>query len=130
MTTPGERAQPGERVPPGEPPRPVPPERPQASQDPQRSQQAQPAQSPDPREQLPATAASVAPQTAQGRPVRQGPPSGQAQLGHPAAPATAVLDEAHLGDIEGALGRIKLGDVQQAGLKRKLITFLAIVGPG
>jgi Mn2+/Fe2+ NRAMP family transporter len=41
-----------------------------------------------------------------------------------------VLDEAHLGDIEGAFGHVKLGDVQQAGLKRKLITFLAIVGPG
>ena len=41
-----------------------------------------------------------------------------------------MLDEAHLGDIEGALGHVKLGDVQQAGLKRKLITFLAIVGPG
>jgi Mn2+/Fe2+ NRAMP family transporter len=41
-----------------------------------------------------------------------------------------VLDEAHLGDIEGALGRVRIGDVQQAGLKRKLITFLAIVGPG
>ncbi|HXP18301.1 MAG TPA: Nramp family divalent metal transporter [Streptosporangiaceae bacterium] len=72
----------------------------------------------------------MAPQAAQGRPVRQGPRPGQAQLGHPAAQASAVLDEAHLGDIEGALGHIKLGDVQQAGLKRKLITFLAIVGPG
>ncbi len=41
-----------------------------------------------------------------------------------------MLDDAHTGDIEGALGHIKLGDVQQAGLKRKLITFLAIVGPG
>jgi Mn2+/Fe2+ NRAMP family transporter len=41
-----------------------------------------------------------------------------------------VLDEAHLGDIEGAFGHVKLGDVQQAGLKRKLITFLAIIGPG
>jgi Mn2+/Fe2+ NRAMP family transporter len=42
-----------------------------------------------------------------------------------------VLDEAHLGDIEGALGRIRLSDEdQQRGLKRKLITFLAIVGPG
>ena len=41
-----------------------------------------------------------------------------------------MLDDAHLGDIEGAFGHIKLGDVQQAGLKRKLITFLAIVGPG
>jgi NRAMP (natural resistance-associated macrophage protein)-like metal ion transporter len=53
-----------------------------------------------------------------------------AQLGPPAARATAVLDEAHLGDIEGAFGRVKLGDDEQAGLKRKLITFLAIIGPG
>jgi Mn2+/Fe2+ NRAMP family transporter len=52
----------------------------------------------------------------------------QAQRGQP----TAVLDEAHLGDIEGALGRIRLGEEEQErrGLKRKLITFLAIVGPG
>jgi Mn2+/Fe2+ NRAMP family transporter len=50
------------------------------------------------------------------------------QLGRPAA----VLDEAHLGDIEGALGRIRLSEEGQErrGLKRKLITFLAIVGPG
>jgi len=123
VTTPGERAQPGERVSPGEPTRTV-------SSEPSEASQAQPAESLDPREPLPATAAPVAPQAAQGRPVRQGPRPGQAQLGHPAAQASAVLDEAHLGDIEGALGHIKLGDVQQAGLKRKLITFLAIVGPG
>jgi Mn2+/Fe2+ NRAMP family transporter len=49
-----------------------------------------------------------------------------AQLTRPAA----VLDEAHLGDIEGAFGHIKLGDEEFGGLKRKLITFLAIVGPG
>ncbi len=43
----------------------------------------------------------------------------------------AVLDEAHLGDIEGALGRIKVGEEdQRPGLKRRLVTFLAIVGPG
>jgi NRAMP (natural resistance-associated macrophage protein)-like metal ion transporter len=52
----------------------------------------------------------------------------QPQLSRP----RAVLDEAHLGDIEGALGRIKLSeeDQERRGLKRKLITFLAIVGPG
>jgi Mn2+/Fe2+ NRAMP family transporter len=73
----------------------------------------------------------VAPKAAPGRPAHQGTKPGQAQLGHPATPATAVLDEAHLGDIEGALGRIRLGDERQGGgLKRKLITFLAIVGPG
>ena len=70
-----------------------------------------------------------APQTSE----RPAPPKSPAspdppQLGRP----TAVLDEAHLGDIEGALGRIRLSDEDQErrGLKRKLITFLAIVGPG
>ncbi|MGO8883102.1 MAG: NRAMP family divalent metal transporter [Streptosporangiaceae bacterium] len=43
---------------------------------------------------------------------------------------SAVLDEAQLGDIEGAFGRIRIGDVQRSGWRRKLITFLAIVGPG
>jgi Mn2+/Fe2+ NRAMP family transporter len=60
----------------------------------------------------------------------QGPPPRQTQpqLSQP----SAVLDEAHLGDIEGALGRIRLSDEDQErrGFKRKLITFLAIVGPG
>ncbi len=57
-------------------------------------------------------------------PPRNAPP----QLTRP----SAVLDEAHLGDIEGALGRIRLSeeDQERRGLKRKLITFLAIVGPG
>jgi Mn2+/Fe2+ NRAMP family transporter len=41
-----------------------------------------------------------------------------------------VLDEAHLGDIEGALGRIRLDEEQRGGWRRKLITFLAIIGPG
>jgi Mn2+/Fe2+ NRAMP family transporter len=43
---------------------------------------------------------------------------------------SAVLDEAHLGDIEGALGRIRVGQEQGSGWRRRLITFLAIVGPG
>jgi Mn2+/Fe2+ NRAMP family transporter len=47
-----------------------------------------------------------------------------------AASRSAVLDDAHLGDIEGALGHIKVGEYQEGGLKRKLVTFLAIVGPG
>jgi Mn2+/Fe2+ NRAMP family transporter len=41
-----------------------------------------------------------------------------------------VLDEAHLGDIEGALGRIRAGDEYRSGWRRRLITFLAIMGPG
>jgi Mn2+/Fe2+ NRAMP family transporter len=43
---------------------------------------------------------------------------------------SAVLDEAHLGDIEGALGRIRLDEEQRSGWRRRLITFLAIMGPG
>ncbi len=53
----------------------------------------------------------------------------------PASPAlaapSAVLDTAHLGDIEGAFGRIRLDDDQtRTGWRRRLVTFLAIVGPG
>ncbi len=48
-----------------------------------------------------------------------------------AVPGSAVLDEAHLGDIEGALGTIRIGD---SGARRtlgaRLLTLLAIVGPG
>jgi Mn2+/Fe2+ NRAMP family transporter len=48
----------------------------------------------------------------------------------PARPP-AVLDDAHLGDIEGALGRIRIdASAERSGFKRKLVTFLAIVGPG
>ena len=44
----------------------------------------------------------------------------------------AELDDAQPGDIEGALGRIRAGepDDQRRTLKRRLLTFLAIMGPG
>ena len=43
----------------------------------------------------------------------------------------AVLDSAHIGDIEGAFGTIRLGDeAPRTGLKAHLTTLLAIVGPG
>ncbi len=49
----------------------------------------------------------------------------------PARRATAVLDEAHLGDIQGAFGTIRVQDV---GARRtwgaRLLTFAAIIGPG
>src|SRR6201996_3606749 len=49
----------------------------------------------------------------------------------PAAPRTAVLDAAHVGDVEGAFGRISLADTDRArSLKVRLATLLAIVGPG
>jgi Mn2+/Fe2+ NRAMP family transporter len=65
------------------------------------------------------------------------PPSAQARResrpGEQQAALTrpsAVLDEAHLGDIEGALGRIRAGEEYSSTWRRRLVTFLAIVGPG
>ncbi|MCV7178078.1 Nramp family divalent metal transporter [Mycolicibacterium sphagni] len=44
---------------------------------------------------------------------------------------SAVLDSAHLGDIEGAFGRISISDSDTGStLKTRLLTLLAIVGPG
>ena len=44
---------------------------------------------------------------------------------------SAVLDEAHVGDIRGALGTIRLDDTAaRTTLSAKLKTLLAIVGPG
>lgn len=50
----------------------------------------------------------------------------------PTAPhPSAVLDSAHLGDIEGALGRITISDTEPPRtLKARLATLLAIIGPG
>jgi NRAMP (natural resistance-associated macrophage protein)-like metal ion transporter len=45
--------------------------------------------------------------------------------------APAVLDEAHIGDIKGALGTIRLDDVAPHGSWRgRLLALLAIMGPG
>ncbi|MFE3958566.1 NRAMP family divalent metal transporter [Nocardia sp. NPDC059091] len=42
-----------------------------------------------------------------------------------------MLDSAHLGDIEGALGKIKLTDTDHPRtLKTRMLTLLAIIGPG
>ena len=49
----------------------------------------------------------------------------------PAVTPAAVLDEAHVGDIRGALGTISADDfAPRVGLSAKLKTLLAIVGPG
>jgi NRAMP (natural resistance-associated macrophage protein)-like metal ion transporter len=45
--------------------------------------------------------------------------------------APPVLDEAHIGDIKGALGTIRLDDVGARSTWRgRLVTLLAIMGPG
>ncbi len=64
--------------------------------------------------------------------------SGADNATRPEAPAeqavprrSAVLDTAHLGDIEGAFGRISVGETEHPRtLKTRLMTLLAIVGPG
>ncbi len=44
---------------------------------------------------------------------------------------TAVLDSAHVGDIHGAMGTIRLGDTDRRTTWRaRLATLLAIIGPG
>src|SRR5579883_2767607 len=47
------------------------------------------------------------------------------------APPSAVLDEAHLGDIRGAFGTIRQGDVgPRQGWRARIATLLAVLGPG
>jgi NRAMP (natural resistance-associated macrophage protein)-like metal ion transporter len=49
----------------------------------------------------------------------------------PGTGSTAVLDSAHIGDIKGALGTIRVDDTApRRRLPAKLKTLLAIVGPG
>ena len=46
-------------------------------------------------------------------------------------PASSVLDEAHLGDIEGAFGTIRQHDeAQRRSFRARLLVLLAIIGPG
>ncbi len=50
---------------------------------------------------------------------------------HLVAPGPAVLGPAHLGDIEGAFGRIAVGEVgEHHTWRQRLLTLAAIVGPG
>jgi NRAMP (natural resistance-associated macrophage protein)-like metal ion transporter len=45
--------------------------------------------------------------------------------------ATAVLDEAHVGDIEGAFGTIRQHDTEaRRSWRARILTLLAIMGPG
>jgi NRAMP (natural resistance-associated macrophage protein)-like metal ion transporter len=49
----------------------------------------------------------------------------------PAQPLSAVLDDAHVGDIRGALGTIRLHDIgRRRSFRARLRTLLAILGPG
>src|SRR6202023_156520 len=46
-------------------------------------------------------------------------------------PTSAVLDEAHLGDIHGAFGTIRMSDMApRRTWRQRLLTLAAIIGPG
>ncbi len=42
----------------------------------------------------------------------------------------AVLDSAHVGDIQGAFGTIRLNEERHRGLRPRVLALLAIIGPG
>ena len=51
--------------------------------------------------------------------------------GRPRAAESAVLDEAHVGDIQGAFGTIRQHDLDiRRSWSARLLTLLAIMGPG
>src|SRR5579859_7139500 len=53
------------------------------------------------------------------------------QVGPREIPSSAVLDSAHLGDIHGAFGTIRLDDnAPRRTWRRRLMTLAAIIGPG
>jgi Mn2+/Fe2+ NRAMP family transporter len=57
--------------------------------------------------------------------------SAEVPRGGAGAKPSAVLDEAHTGDIEGALGSISVSDIgERHTWKQRLVTLAAIVGPG
>jgi Mn2+/Fe2+ NRAMP family transporter len=70
-----------------------------------------------------------------GKPPGPAGPSGDTgrpeQPARPEAGPSAVLDEAHLGEIQGAFGRVPHDHAEERpGFKARLLTLLAIVGPG
>ncbi len=56
--------------------------------------------------------------------------SGQAGPGVEEEAGRQVLDTAHQGDIQGALGTIRIGSERPRSFRRRLLALLAIIGPG
>jgi Mn2+/Fe2+ NRAMP family transporter len=82
---------------------------------------------PTPSEPAPKTAPTTDPEQNQ-TPAEVAPKTASTTAAHR---RSAVLDSAHLGDIEGAFGRVRVGDPDQGRtLKTRLLTLLAILGPG
>ena len=123
----------GPQVPEGRPDRPLPAVRPEPPG--ARPDRPVPAERRDAPPPAPASRPPPPPPPLAGRPPAAGAGTGSSPA--PAAPPSAVLTqpqpasgEFSLGDIEGAFGRIRAGDEQRSGWRRRLVTFLAIVGPG
>ncbi|MFJ2580796.1 NRAMP family divalent metal transporter [Kitasatospora aureofaciens] len=92
-----------------------------------------PAQPPPKREDAhPAAQAKPTPTAPAPAPAKPTPAPPKPTPRKPDAPRpSAVLDEAHLGDIEGAFGRIPRDHAEERpSLKTRMLTLLAIVGPG
>ncbi len=71
------------------------------------------------------------PSQKQGQVVPDSAPSNDATETRRVSPPSAVLDEAHLGDIRGALGSIHRDDLgPRRSWKARLVTLAAITGPG
>ena len=124
MSTPtADRSGPARRSHPARPPQPAA----AGPAQPARPSSRRPAEQPPPGCQ-PAAAAPQPRPAGPARPAAPAPSLAQPSLSKP----SAVLDEAHLGDIDGALGPIKVDelDEQPAWTAPRLITFLAIIGPG
>ncbi|HEY2126529.1 MAG TPA: NRAMP family divalent metal transporter [Streptosporangiaceae bacterium] len=125
---PPQRPRPPEPSGPAKSPRPAEPAAPAKPARP--AEPAGPAKSPRPAEPTPRPA-EAAPRPAEAAP-RPAKPARPAEPAPSLTRPSAVLDEAHLGDIHGALGSIRVDqdDTGRPGLRRRLITFLAIMGPG
>jgi NRAMP (natural resistance-associated macrophage protein)-like metal ion transporter len=71
----------------------------------------------------------VPPQTSEQRTARR--PTLRRRPGVPAPGVPPVLDEAHIGDIRGALGTIRQHDMdERRSIRARLLALLAIMGPG
>ncbi|MFI9271445.1 NRAMP family divalent metal transporter [Kitasatospora sp. NPDC052896] len=112
MTAPGNPPEPTGRPTPGKPATP------------------EPTSTPTPRP-TPAPGPTSAPAPEPGPAPKAAPEAAPRPAPKPAPRPSAVLDEAHLGDIEGAFGRISRDESdERPGPKARLLTLLAIIGPG
>ena len=99
--------------------------------DPSRPAPPQPPSTPQPSPGQPPPHPSPPPQPPPSSPPSSGqPPSPPSPASPPAPPQRAVLDSAHVGDIQGAFGTIGQHEGGRRGLRARSLALLAIIGPG